>query len=643
MQPVSTACSVQLHGLWTDGAEIGHRWILERRISPVKQWQRQSSGVLCLKLIEEVEIRYFRSFYKFRLKDLGDLSIIFGKNDSGKSNVVRALNLFFSGRPEHGHPFEFPIDFCDQRLAESEAADDVRKFLYVKVTFSTPSSYLNSLGPSFSIKRQWTVSRGVDYNEEISRNIPKQKYYLVTRLLNKIKFIYIPAIKDLRIFEMLLASIHETISDSADFTKAIDDFSSQLQGMTREMFKGLPVEVSSSTKIGAPTQLSQLFQALDFETLASGETNPKSLTRQRGDGVKVRHIPELLNFISENDKFDFHIWGFEEPENSLDFVASQSEASRMLTLAKGERVQVLMTTHSPSFYLLDDPAVAKYYVVKDAKGLSSPTQGKDLKGFDAQSALQDGFYLPAVAEAVKQVALVEARAKQAEVAAATLAKELATITTPVVLTEGRTDAKILLCAWEKRRGGTPPFHIRSCETGGEQAGSGNGGAGSLALRVKAVAADHPNTVIGLFDRDPEGIAAYKLDKNFVEFDVAGDKAKRGMHGKSYAALLPAPAFRDECAKYENLPIEFLFRDEHLKTSVDGKRLVLKGKKATTMVGTQKVEKPLDDVTHFKDVGSGKSDFAEVIVPTLEAGAFDAFDQVFVMIEGIIAYEESRAS
>lgn len=596
-----------------------------------------------MRLIEEIEIRYFRSFYKFQLKDLGDLSIIFGKNDSGKSNVVRALNLFFAGRPEHTHPFDFPIDFCEQRLADSESSDDIRKFLYVKITFNTPPSYHKSLGPRFSMKRQWTVSRGAEYNEEISRNISKQKYYLVTRLLNKIKFIYIPAIKDLRIFEMLLANIHETISDSEDFARTIDDFSTQLQGMTREMFKGLPVEVSSSTKIGAPTQLSQLFQTLDFETLANGEATPKSLTRQRGDGVKVRHIPELLNFISENDKYDFHIWGFEEPENSLDFVASQSEASRMLALAKGDRIQVLMTTHSPSFYLLDAPEVAKFYVVKDAKGLSIPTQGKDLKGFDAQSALQDGFYLPAVAEAVRHVTEIEARAKQAEAAAAALAQELAVITAPVVLTEGRTDAKILMCAWEKRKGGKPRYHIRSCETGGGQAGSGNGGAGGLAVRVKAIAVDHPHTVIALFDRDKEGIKEYSFDKNFVEINLGEHKAKRGMHVKSYAALLPIPSFREECGKYDNLPIEFMFRDEHLAKSVNGKRLKLNLKKASVMVGSQKVEMPLDDFTHFKDVGSGKVDFAEEIVPTFEPEAFDAFDAVFDIIDELLAHEESRAN
>lgn len=592
-------------------------------------------------LIDEVEISYFRSFYKFKIRKMADLNVIFGKNDSGKSNVVRALNLFFSGSPDHTQLFEFPIDFCDKRSLEAEESEDVRKFLYVKVTFNTPISFRKSLGEKFYVKRQWTVSRGKDYHEEFSSNISSNRRHIATRFLNKIKFIYIPAIKDIRIFEMLLSGIHETVASAPDFETAVGDFSNRIQDLTMEMFDTLPMEVSSSTKIGAPTRLSQLFQTLDFETIAVGETNPKSLTRQRGDGIKVRHIPELLNFISEKDEFEYHIWGFEEPENSLDFVASQSEASRLLSLAKGSKVQIFMTTHSPSFYLLDDDRVAKIYVRKDQHGLSVPLQGRELEKFNGEQAVGEGFYLPAVAEAVKNVAKLEARAKQAEAKIGDLAAELAQILRPVVLTEGRTDARILLTAWERRRGGEPPFSIRSCETGGENAGAGNGGASSLAVRLKGVAANHPHPVIGLFDYDDEGVAAYKLDKNFVDSEIGGFPVKRGMHGQSYAGCLPAPDFRQECWDHRNLPIEFLFRDEQLSTEIDGKRLTLKQKKASTMVGSKKIEIPLDNVTHFKDVGSGKADFAEVIVPTFEANAFDGFDAVFAMIEAIIAHSQQE--
>jgi len=591
---------------------------------------------MALNLIHEVEVSYFRSFYKFRITDLESLTVVFGKNDSGKSNLVRALNLFFSGSPDHHQEFEFPIDFCDTRANEAESSEDVRKFLYVKVTFNTPPSYQKSLGKRFYVKRQWTVSREQDYHEEYSSSILKSQRHIVTRFLNKIKFIYIPAIKDIRIFEMLLSEIHETVAESEPFSTAVGAFSTQLQNLTKDMFNNLPTDVSSRTTIGAPTRLSLLFQTLDFETQSEGELTPKSLTRQRGDGVKVRHIPELLNFISDNDGYEYHIWGFEEPENSLDFSASQSEANRMLSISSRKKVQIFITTHSPSFYLLDGPSVAKIYVRKDENGLSSPVQGRELQKFDAQQAIGEGFYLPAVAKSLEAVAVIEGRAKNAEAALETLRAELASVAQPVVLTEGRTDAKILLTAWAKRRGGTPPFAIRSCETGGENAGSGNGGAQRLAIRLKGVAHDHPHKVIGLFDYDSEGIDAYKLDRNFLETSAAGKSFKRGVYGQAYAACLPAPDFRAECREYKNLPIEFLFPDSALKKEVNGRRLIIQPKLASTKVGDKIIQISLDDVMHFNDVKDGKVDFASVVVPTLESDDFSGFDEVFALIEAIIA-------
>ncbi|RMD91503.1 MAG: hypothetical protein D6814_18155 [Calditrichaeota bacterium] len=45
-------------------------------------------------LIKHVERNYFRSLYSCNLKSLGGLNVIVGKNDSGKSNLLKALNLF---------------------------------------------------------------------------------------------------------------------------------------------------------------------------------------------------------------------------------------------------------------------------------------------------------------------------------------------------------------------------------------------------------------------------------------------------------------------------------------------------------------------------------------------------------------------
>jgi predicted ATPase len=594
-----------------------------------------------LKLIDEIEISYFRSFYKFKIRNLRDLNIIFGKNDSGKSNVMRALNLFFSGAPDHVHPFEFPIDFSEQRMKESEENEDVRKFLYVKITFNTPPSYQRSLGKKFYVKRQWTVSRGDEYHEEFSNNIPNNIKHIATRFLNKIKFIYIPAIKDVHIFEMLLENIHETIASDKPFQDAVESFSNEIHEVTKDIFGLVPSDVSVGTKISAPTRLNQLFQTLDFETTSGEGLGPKSLTRQRGDGIKARHIPELLNFISEKDTSDYHIWGFEEPENSLDFTAAQGEAGRLLSLAKRAGIQILITTHSPSFYLIDDVDTQRFYVRKAPNGASEAVFGRELEAFDKEQAMGEGFYLPAVAEALKNVATLENKAKEAEAQVGALKAELQQIATPVVLTEGRTDAKILQTAWEKLKDAPMPFSVRSCETGGENAGSGNGGAQTLSVRLKGVAGDHPHAVIGLFDYDEEGITAYKLDRNFVELTVNDIDLKRGIHGRSYAALIPAPEFRESCKKYKNLPIEYLFSDQKLLTKINGEGLKLKTKRASTKVGDEKIERELEDVTHFKDIIGNKVHFANVVVPTFDAEDFFAFEAVFAAIESAIEHNAQQ--
>jgi AAA ATPase-like protein len=70
-----------------------------------------------MKLIEKIEIKHFRSFlgtpkkFETTVVDLRDLNIFSGSNDSGKSNILRALNVFFNGEISHGIPFEFNRDF----------------------------------------------------------------------------------------------------------------------------------------------------------------------------------------------------------------------------------------------------------------------------------------------------------------------------------------------------------------------------------------------------------------------------------------------------------------------------------------------------------------------------------------------------
>ncbi len=81
------------------------------------------NGGMSVKFIKDIEIAYFRSFYKETLIKCSDLNIIFGKNDIGKSNIIRALNLFFNGKTDDQTDFNFDIDFSDKRRNESTSSE----------------------------------------------------------------------------------------------------------------------------------------------------------------------------------------------------------------------------------------------------------------------------------------------------------------------------------------------------------------------------------------------------------------------------------------------------------------------------------------------------------------------------------------
>lgn len=155
-----------------------------------------------MRLIKSIEIGYFRSIYKEKLDKLTDLTILFGRNDSGKSNFLRSLNLFFNSATNPDQVFDFLKDFNDARLDEAAKGSDKRKFVYITLTFIPPMNWQPSLGESFWVKKRWSVSRGETFILETS--LPNQKQQFVTKFLNNIQFHYIPAVKDRSIFENLL-------------------------------------------------------------------------------------------------------------------------------------------------------------------------------------------------------------------------------------------------------------------------------------------------------------------------------------------------------------------------------------------------------------------------------------------------------
>ena len=83
--------------------------------------------------IEGLEIRYFRSVWRATIKDLRDITVFSGRNDVGKSNLLKALNLFFNNRTDWNTPFDFTRDFSKVRLNEVRK-DTIRGKQYIQIT-----------------------------------------------------------------------------------------------------------------------------------------------------------------------------------------------------------------------------------------------------------------------------------------------------------------------------------------------------------------------------------------------------------------------------------------------------------------------------------------------------------------------------
>jgi len=459
-----------------------------------------------MRLIDQVETAYFRSIYKDSLNNCADTNIIFGRNDSGKSNILRALNLFFNNHTSPDLEFNFTQDFNHSRRAEAGGEGDIRKFVYVKIWFNTPKTWRTSLGKRFWVKKQWSISFGSD--AQITTSVPETKRHYLTRFLNNIRLYYIPAIKDRKIFESLQANIYKVISQNIEFSGSLVNFTNALRERTHDLSQRLHDDLNITSVVTTPKDLTDLFRSLDFET-TSEAGDSYSLTLQRGDGVQVRHIAPILSFLADHSSEDFHIWAFEEPENSLELANAIEEAERFRSFGQQSNKQIFLTSHSPAFFSLEHNDISRYFVTR-TQSIEERLNSAIMKIGSPSDPLPSELMGETPHLPVISVYLRDAHAKilQQDQDRLALLEILAKHNQSIVFVEGLSDALIFKKAWEVLIGGEMPFRL-------EPAG-GTTKMESLARDGKVLAGLAPaRKIFALVDNDTEGRALYsnaKLNK-----------------------------------------------------------------------------------------------------------------------------------
>lgn len=315
--------------------------------------------------LRKIEIFNFRSIKNISIK-VSDLSVFVGTNDAGKSNILRALNLFFN---DETNPNEKLIFLIDHNIHNdpNQRAKEIR----VRLEIDIPDAYQKTNGEYIIWEKKWRKNGELldayDYYGVRETKGPRggtalERVEISPRsnmhtLLRNINFIYVPAIKDAKYFNSLRAGIYKIIAEvatdkfrisSGDFERSIAE---HLEELTSEVSRSLGFE----SKLALPRDLSHIFESLDF----LNESRSISLN-ERGDGVKTRHIPIILKFMADK-VHTLHgrgaqphtfIWGYEEPENNLELGSCIKLADQILEYLSDGVDQILLTTHSPVFYNL---------------------------------------------------------------------------------------------------------------------------------------------------------------------------------------------------------------------------------------------------------------------------------------------------
>lgn len=310
-------------------------------------------------MISKILIRNFRSLEHVEV-DAGDITTFVGENDAGKSNVLRALNLFFNGVTDPHTPYNHSQDFCQfAKVGSNKAAEVV-----IRITFDLPLSY-HQEGTSQAVWQKvwrangehrdggWRALKGL----EPTRRRPREgeqggfpPYSKIPSLLDKISYHYVPAIKDRGYFSSLQGEMYRALQTvaAADVRNSAAQFETAIRQQTAELLADLNDVLHQDTSLQLPVDLRMVFESLDFS--AAGVP-----FFRRGDGIKVRHIPSILKFIADKNNSVTgrsnakHIWGFEEPENNVEFIRAFELRNQFLEYAKGG-IQIFLTTHSPVFY-----------------------------------------------------------------------------------------------------------------------------------------------------------------------------------------------------------------------------------------------------------------------------------------------------
>lgn len=494
--------------------------------------------------ISNIQIKNFRSIKNLNVKT-DDLNIIVGLNDVGKSNLIKALNLFFTGETESGCKYNFSRDFTYLFNKKSGKAQEI----LISLQFYVPDYYSNC--GTYTWEKRWRsdgLNKDVITGPDGEKNTARSK---VPGTLRRIQFRYVPAVKSQEFYKELMRQLYVSMSCNLQnpLNQSTQDFAEAIKENTLLLSEEIKDRLGFNSILSVPQDLTEIFSSLVFRTKKTDENVEVPLSL-RGDGIQVGHIPIILKYLSDeanayNSKGSsriYTIWGFEEPENGLEMARTIELANDFVNYSS--QIQMFITTHSPAFYMKKGEENCEViYALKE----SDDEGTKFKKDIDRMKLHKDMGIMPLLAP------IIEEKAKEIE-AAYEMSINGVLVDKDTILVEGPTDKIYLECAIQA----FSEELSRRIQDGELIIFCKDGEAGCTKVSDFAISwsySSNHSRLVALFDRDEAGEAAYealkkKLDENPRKNDVVQEY------------LLPS----EEITKLYRVGVKPTFEIEHLLSS-----------------------------------------------------------------------------
>ncbi|MCM1300718.1 MAG: ATP-binding protein [Alistipes senegalensis] len=529
-----------------------------------------------MKRISKVEIKNFRSIKTEVIGNLSELNVFSGCNDVGKSNVLRALDMFFNKKN-----IDFYEEFNIERKAEIKQLHQ-QQIISIKVYFIN-DTYRN-LPANFFVKRTWDKSGEMSSQSDDTETWRKKQNGVsstqvrtaLSMYLNKFRFKYIPAIKENSCFNTLLVELYNAIVDNkagtaAEFEGTLSDFNSKLAELSQELSDFFLKTAGIRSTVAIPTTAGDLAKRLAVSTYADANGEDKIPLFNRGDGIRMHYIPAILNFISDLENNKWHIWAIDEPETSCEYSKSAVLANDFVGKYAMNN-QIFIASHSFHFISLTGDNVSRYRVFR--KDNKSHIRLINTELFE-QEELKSELGILSLLHGLQEVYDNYQRERELISANIDIIKHAEK---PLLLFEGESDRILFQKAFGKLYPNERHNFIYSepaeQKKGGAVVGEGaNALAGFLYSHIPKIGdALNGKKIIAIFDNDKEGVEQYNkiakdYEKSYQLIEIDGISILKHKKYNVYVTKLIAPNFRSrwihEQAKYCYLSVELLLQDNYI--------------------------------------------------------------------------------